>query len=137
MKTVANPSPGFKQNPGRRITVEPYEGVVNVTFADAVVASSDEALVLREEDYPAVFYIPFKDIYFELMSRSDTATHCPFKGDASYWNVSAAGKAEKAIMWAYEHPYDEMHRIRDHGAFYANKVRIDALPNSQETDADL
>lgn len=134
---TANPSPGFRQNPGRRITVQTYGGVVNVTFADAVVASTDNALVLREQEYPAVFYIPFEDIYFELMNRSDTTTHCPYKGNASYWNVAAGGKAETDVMWAYEHPYDEMLPIRNHGAFYLTKVRIDAQPELRRIDANL
>ena len=95
MDTAANPSPGFQRNPGHRITVEPFDGVVTVSFAEAVVASSDEALVLREEDYPPVFYIPFKDIYFDFLKPTDTSTHCPYKGDASYWSASASGKPPK------------------------------------------
>ncbi|GLS30708.1 Uncharacterized conserved protein, DUF427 family [Mesorhizobium albiziae] len=128
MDTAANPSPGFQRNPGRRITVEPFDGVVTVSFAEAIVASSNEALVLREEDYPPVFYIPFKDVYFDFLKRTDTSTHCPYKGNASYWSASASGDAEKDVMWAYKHPYDEMIRIKDHGAFYPNKVTIDANP---------
>lgn len=137
MDTAANPSPGFQRNPGRRITVEPFEGIVNVSFAEAILASSDEALVLREEDYPPVFYIPFKDVYFAFLGRTDTSTHCPYKGDASYWNVTAAGESEKGVMWAYENPYDEMIRIKDHGAFYPNKVRIEANPSSGAASSDL
>ncbi len=119
------------------ITVEPFDGVVTVVFSDAILASTDEALVLREADYPPVFYIPFKDIYFELLKRSDTSTHCPFKGDASYWNASAVGEAVNDVMWAYERPYDEMTEIKDHGAFYPDKVRIEANPSSGEVGADL
>ena len=102
--------------------------MVTVSFAEAIVASSNEALVLREEDYPPVFYIPFKDVYFDFLKPTDTSTHCPYKGNASYWSASASGEAEKDVMWAYEHPYDEMIRIKDHGAFYPNKVTIDANP---------
>ena len=128
MDTAANPSPGFQRNPGRRITVKPFDGVVTVSFAEAIVASSNEALVLREEDYSPVFYIPFKDVYFDFLKPTGTSTHCPYKGNASYWSASASGEAEKDVMWAYEHPYDEMIRIKDHGAFYPNKVTIDANP---------
>ena len=128
MDTAANPSPGFQRNPGYRIKVEPFDGVVTVHFSDAIVASSDKALVLREGDYPPVFYVPFKDVYFELLRPTDTSTHCPYKGDASYWSVSAAGRFENDVMWAYESPYDEMQQIRNHGAFYPNKVRIEAHP---------
>lgn len=125
---AANPAPGFQRNPGHRITIEPFDGVVTVSFSDAILASSRDALILREGSYPPVFYIPFKDIYFELMKPSATSTHCPFKGDASYWNASAVGEAADDVMWAYQMPFDEMLEIKDHGAFYPNKVRIEAAP---------
>jgi uncharacterized protein (DUF427 family) len=137
MNIAANPAPGFLRHPSHRIAVEPFQGVVTVSFSDALIASTDEALVLREADYPPVFYIPFKDIYFDFLKRSTAATHCPFKGDASYWNASASGEATDDVMWAYERPYDEMAAIKDHGAFYANKVRIEAEPDSKTSDADL
>ena len=130
MDTAKNPSPGFKRNPSHRITLEPFDGTVNVYFAEAILASSDKALILREGDYPPVVYIPFKDVYFDFLKRTDTHSHCPFKGDASYWEAVAAGEAEKDVMWAYEGPYDEMLRIRDHGAFYPDKVRIETRARS-------
>ena len=123
---MANPSPGFQRNPEHRITVVPYPKTVTVHFGGTVLASTQEALELREADYRPVLYIPFRDIYFEHLIKTDTRTHCPFKGDASYWGISAQGEAEKDAMWAYETPYDEMRSIRAHGAFYPDKVIIDA-----------
>ncbi len=84
MNIAANPSPGLQRNPSHRITVEPFDGIVTVAFSGAILASSGEALVLREASYPPVLYIPFKDIYFEFLKPSATSPHCPFKGDASY-----------------------------------------------------
>lgn len=123
---MANPAPGFRHEPNRRITVEPYPRTVTVRFGDTVIASSDEALELREGSYPPVLYIPFRDIYFEHLEKTATRTHCPFKGDATYWRVTAQGEAEQDVMWAYEAPYDEMVAIREHGAFYPDRVKIDA-----------
>ncbi|MEP9385702.1 DUF427 domain-containing protein [Mesorhizobium sp. KR9-304] len=137
MNIAANLAPGFQRNPSRRITVEPFDGAVTVAFSDAILASTNEALVLREADYPPVFYIPFKDIYFEFLTSSDTSTHCPYKGNASYWNASAVGEAVNDVMWAYERPYDEMMQIRGHGAFYPDKVRIEANIRSAALAADL
>ena len=128
MDRPANTSPGLKSHPDHSITVEPFDGAVTVSFSDAIIASSDRAKVLRETGHPAVYYIPFEDIYFELLRPSSTVTHCPFKGDASYWNVSAVGEAESDVMWAYQQPYDEVRAIGGHGAFYPDKVRIEATP---------
>lgn len=126
MTIAVNPAPGFQRHPTHEIAVEPFEGTVTVSLSDTVLASSDEALVLREASYPPVFYIPFKHIRFAFLSRSDTSTECPFKGTASYWNAVPAGDDARDVMWAYENPYDEMTIIRDHGAFYRDKVRIEA-----------
>ena len=137
MDSAANPSPGFQRDPSHRISMAPFDGVVTVVFSDAILASTDDALVLREADYPPVFYIPFKDVYFELLKRSGTSTHCVYKGNASYWNASAAGEAVNDVMWAYEDPFDEVLQIKDHGAFYRDNVRIEANPRSGEIGVDL
>lgn len=128
MDQYANPAPGFRDRPEHSITVEPFDGVVVVTFGEAVIASSKDALELREANYPPVFYIPFEDVYFDFLTPSDTKTHCPFKGDASYWNAAASGETMNDAMWAYQSPYDEMMAIKGHAAFYPKKVRIDATP---------
>ncbi|MGE0284060.1 MAG: DUF427 domain-containing protein [Rhizobiaceae bacterium] len=128
MDQYANASPGFRDHPEHTISVEPFGGVVVVTFGEAIIASSKEALELKETNHAPVFYIPFKDVYFDFLNPSQTKTHCPFKGDASHWNASASGEAMKDVMWAYLSPFDEMIAIKDHAAFYPSKVRIDATP---------
>ncbi|MBZ9852915.1 DUF427 domain-containing protein [Mesorhizobium sp. CA13] len=128
MDKTANPAPGFRRNPDKVITVEPYEGTVTVRAGDTVIASSTNAKVLTEAPYPAAFYIPFADIDFSKLGGTQSSTHCPYKGDASYWSVLPAGEAGKDAMWAYEQPFDEMAEIRNHGAFYASKVSIEAKP---------
>lgn len=123
---MSNPSPGLKRDPGHAITVAPYPKTVTVKFGDVILASTKSALELREASYPPVLYIPFRDIYFEHLLATDTSTHCPFKGDASYWSATGGGEGVKDVMWAYQSPYDEMEAIKDYGAFYPNKVTIDA-----------
>ena len=125
MQTTSTTAPGFKSRPDHRITVEPFNGTVTVRLSDAIIASTQNAKVLREAGHDPVFYIPFEDIYFDFFEKTGTRTHCPFKGDASYWRASAVGEAAEDVMWAYEHPYEEMLAIKDHGAFYPDKVDID------------
>ncbi|WP_436798687.1 DUF427 domain-containing protein [Mesorhizobium escarrei] len=81
-----------------------------------------------ESPYPPALYIPFEDIDFDQLRKTESSTHCPYKGDASYWSVLPAAEAGKDAMWAYEQPFDEMIEIRDHGAFYPNKVTVEAKP---------
>ncbi|RWA68579.1 MAG: DUF427 domain-containing protein [Mesorhizobium sp.] len=129
MDKRANPAPGFQRNPDKVITIEPYRGTVTVRAGDAVIARSTRARQLSEPPYPAVFYIPFDDIDFDKLARTRHSTHCPYKGDASYWSVLPAGESGKDAMWTYEQPFDEVLEIRDHGAFYTSKVTVEAKPD--------
>lgn len=77
---MPNPAPGFGRHPDHRILVEPYPGTVTVRFGDTVVASSKQALELREASYPPVLYLPLQDIYLEHFEKSATTTHCRSRG---------------------------------------------------------
>jgi len=123
---MANPSPGFARNPSKELTIERYEGEVVVRAGGDIIATSRKALRLSEPPYPAVFYIPFADVDFAKLAKTTHSTHCPYKGDASYWSVLPAGKAGENAMWAYEAPYDESAAIRNHAAFYPDRVTITA-----------
>ncbi|TIS06496.1 MAG: DUF427 domain-containing protein, partial [Mesorhizobium sp.] len=123
-----NPAPGFQRNPDKVITIEPYRGTVTVSAGDVVIARSTRARLLSEPPYPAVFYIPFDDIDLSKLARTEHSTHCPYKGNASYWSVLPAGDSGRDAMWAYEQPFDEVVEIRDHGAFYSSKVTVETKP---------
>lgn len=119
---MTNSSPGFRDHPEHTITVAPLGKHVTIRSNGTTIASSDNALLLKEHTYPGVIYVPFADIDFGKLSATDTSTHCPFKGDASYWSVKDGARD---AMWAYQHPFDEMSGIKDHGAFYPNRVTIE------------
>lgn len=125
------------QQPASHITVELFDGVVTATFSDAIIASSQKALLLREGDYDPVFYVPFEDIYFDFLRKSPTVTHCPHKGNATHWNVTAVGESMDDVMWAYEQPYEGVAAIAGHAAFYPKKVRIEAVDNKTDQSIDL
>lgn len=120
-----NPAPGFRNNPDKVITLEPHDGTVTVSAAGTVIAASSHAKVLSEPPYPAVLYVPFADIDFSQLEKTDHTTHCPYKGDATYWSVKPAGAEGRNAMWGYEAPFDEMADIRNHAAFYPDKVTIE------------
>lgn len=116
-KRVLHPSP---KHP---ITVEPNPARVLVTSGDKVIADTRAALVLREADYPPVQYIPRADADMAALQRSDHETYCPFKGDASYFSVAPGDDA----VWTYEAPYDAVAEIKDHLAFYPDRVTIEEI----------
>jgi uncharacterized protein (DUF427 family) len=119
----SNPAPGFKQAPEHSIVVSPAEKRVRVLFKGELIADTRDALAMAEGTYPVVFYVPRKDVKMERLERSAHSTHCPFKGDASYFSLK--GGPQNAV-WSYETPFDEMAAIREYLAFYPNKVDIRA-----------
>jgi uncharacterized protein (DUF427 family) len=106
------------------ITVEPTAGRVEVFVKGARVADSRAALTLRESVYPAVQYIPLTDVDPQVLSRSETQTHCPYKGDASYYSVTVDDVTVEDVIWTYERPYEVVSEIAGHVAFYPNKADI-------------
>jgi uncharacterized protein (DUF427 family) len=104
------------------ITVERNPARVVVSVAGQVIADTREALILREASYPAVQYIPRKDVDMSRLARSDHATYCPYKGDAAYYSIPAGGKRSVNAIWSYEAPYDAVAGIKDHLAFYPDRV---------------
>ena len=104
-----------------RILIQPARGRVRVTFNGEVVAESAEALRLEEGSYPPVYYLPRRDVKMERLIRTSHTTHCPHKGDATYFNLGNGRTAHNAV-WSYERPLDQVKAIKDHLAFYPDKV---------------
>jgi uncharacterized protein (DUF427 family) len=114
--------PHLLPGPEHPITVTPNPARVVVTVAGKVVADTRRALTLQESTYPAVQYIPIDDVDRALLERTDTATYCPFKGDASYYSIPIGGERSVDAIWVYESPYDAVAEIKDHVAFYPDRV---------------
>jgi len=111
--------------PDHPITVTPNARRVVVKIAGRVVADTRNALTLKEASYPAVQYIPRRDVDMTLLERTDYATYCPYKGECAYYSLPAGGEQAVNAVWTYEHPYDAVAAIKDHLAFYPD--RVDAI----------
>ena len=110
--------------PDHPITVAPTGKHVVVKAGGEVIAETDSALTLRESNYPPVQYLPLQDVDADVISPTDHETYCPYKGDASYYRLSIADGELENVIWTYEQPYDAVADIKDHVAFYPNKVEI-------------
>ena len=119
-----NGKPMKVPGPDHPITISPQPGRVTVRAGGRVIAETDRALVLREGSYPGVIYIPRADADMAQLSRSDHQTYCPYKGEASYFSL-ATGEEGRNAVWTYEAPYDAVSAIKDHLAFYSDKVEIE------------
>jgi uncharacterized protein (DUF427 family) len=108
--------------PDHPITITANPRRVRVILGGKVVADTARALTLKEASYPAVQYIPREDADLSLFDRTAHATHCPYKGDASYYTLRIDGRAAENAVWSYEDPYPAMAQIKGHLAFYPNRV---------------
>jgi uncharacterized protein (DUF427 family) len=108
--------------PNHPITVEKNPDRVVVKVAGQVIADSRDALSLQEASYPAVQYIPRKDVDMTALERTTHESYCPYKGEASYYSVTPGGGKTVNAVWTYESPYEPVADIRDHVAFYPDRV---------------
>ncbi|MEV8567835.1 DUF427 domain-containing protein [Streptomyces sp. NPDC051322] len=103
---------------GHRITIEQGTDHVRVVREGQTLAESRRPLLLHETGLPVRYYLPPADVRTELLTPSETHTHCPFKGDASYWSLPGAAD----LVWAYPEPKPEVAEIKDHFCFYDTEV---------------
>ena len=108
--------------PDHPISIERNLGPVVVSVAGRVIADTRSALTLREAAYPPVQYIPFEDVDFSQLERTDHVTWCPYKGDCNYYSVPAGGTKSVNAVWSYENPFPAVEQIRRHVAFYPERV---------------
>jgi uncharacterized protein (DUF427 family) len=126
---MTNPAPGFAKNPGYRVALVPESRHVKIVFAGVTIAESDRALRIEETGHAPVHYLPEQDVRMELLRPTDHHTHCPYKGEASYWTIAvpAGGsvRSSENAVWAYPSPYDEVEGLARYYAFYGS--RVDAI----------
>ena len=116
--------------PDHPISIERNASRVIVSVAGRVIADTREALTLSEAHYPAIQYIPRKDVDMTLLEPTDHSTYCPYKGDCSYYSIPLGGERSVNAVWSYEAPYAAVATIKDYLAFYPN--RVDAIEERPE-----
>jgi uncharacterized protein (DUF427 family) len=112
----------LQPGPDHPITVTPTGARVIVTVAGKVVADTRSALTLQESTYPAVQYIPLTDVDRSVLERTATQSHCPYKGDASYYSIPLGGDRSVDAVWEYQEPNEAVAAIKGHIAFYPDRV---------------
>jgi uncharacterized protein (DUF427 family) len=111
--------------PDHPISITPTKGRVTVVVNGKRIADTREALTLKEAAYPAVQYIPRKDIDQAQLQRTSHHTYCPYKGECAYYSIPSGGERSVNAVWTYEAPYASVSAIREYFAFYPD--RVDAI----------
>lgn len=118
--------------PGHQIQIQELDALVEVRTGDETVASTKRAKVLLETGLPPRYYVPRADVRSELLEPTATSTHCPFKGQASYWSVRTRGGLVADLAWSYEEPIPDAEPIAGHVCFF--NERVDVLVDGELQD---
>ncbi|GHA93999.1 DUF427 domain-containing protein [Modicisalibacter luteus] len=109
-------------DPTDRISLHLHYRRVRVWAGDTLIADTRSAIELRETGYPPRQYLPREDVDMSYLNRTDTATHCPFKGDANYYAISLYNETLADAAWSYEAPFAALMDIRGRLSFDTAKV---------------
>ncbi|MDQ4011671.1 MAG: DUF427 domain-containing protein [Actinomycetota bacterium] len=136
--------------PAHRLLFEPFPRRVRAVFGSATVLDTTSGMLLHESNLLPQLYLPRGDVRDDLLTSTDHRTHCPFKGDASYWSVTVDDRTADNALWSYLDPLPDAGWLRGHVALYWGSMdawfdedeevaghlrnpytRVDALPTSR------
>ena len=121
--------------PDHPITITANPKRVRALFEGHEIADTRAALTLKEAAYKPVQYFPREDVAMDFLSRTAHTTHCPYKGDATYFTIARDGRIAENRVWTYEEPYEAMGLIRGYVAFYPDAVQIVETDDGGDADA--
>ena len=112
------------RDPRHRVDAIASERHVRVELDGELLAESNRPTALFETTLPTRWYLPREDLRPELLKRSETVSHCPFKGVATFYSVRAGGTLHQDLAWSYPDPILENPRIADLVAFFNERVDL-------------
>ncbi len=112
------------------IAIATHPHRIRVTFHGAVIADTRQALVLKEGQLPPAYYIPREDVRMAHLRRTTHGTHCPFKGDASYFSVCVDDRTAEHAVWTYEAPFEAVASIKQYVSFDRDKLNVTEEPEN-------
>lgn len=110
------------------IRIRKAEGTWVVRSGGAVLGETSRALELSEDGYEPVIYFPREDIAMAFLDPSSKTSHCPHKGDASYFSIVNKSSVTENAAWSYENPIEAASEIKGYLAFYtSDSVKVEQL----------
>ncbi|MEM9591444.1 MAG: DUF427 domain-containing protein, partial [Pseudomonadota bacterium] len=111
-----------REREGYRLSIDKEPRRIRAVFNGHTVADSGNVLLMRETRLAPVFYFPREDVRMDLFAKSNHLTHCPFKGNATYWTIRIGSRSAEDAAWSYEEPYDESSLVERYVAFYWTSI---------------
>jgi class 3 adenylate cyclase/uncharacterized protein (DUF427 family) len=105
-----------------RIRIEPFPKRLRVKFNGEWIADTTRAVVLHETRHEPTYYVPWDDVRAEFLHKTQHKTHCPFKGNASYWTLQVGGATAENAVWSYEDPSEDGAPLEGYASFYRERI---------------
>ncbi|KAF2023373.1 DUF427-domain-containing protein [Setomelanomma holmii] len=112
------------KDPYKRIDILSSTRTIKVGLDGVTLAETNNPMFLLETTLRTRYYLPPTAVKWEYLSPSDTETLCPYKGKASYYNVTVNGKKYRDLVWFYRYPTSESALVAGHLCFYNEYVDI-------------
>ena len=112
------------RNPYHRVDCVPTTRRLRVRSGDTVLVDADETIGVYETALEPRLYARPDQVRMDLLSPSPTTTYCPYKGTASYWNLTVDYSVVPDVAWSYEDPLPESRLIAGMLGFDPDKVEV-------------
>jgi uncharacterized protein (DUF427 family) len=112
------------RDPHKRVDILASSRHVRVELDGVTVADSRQPRILFETGLPPRYYLPLTDLRMDLLRPTETSSHCPYKGTASYWTVDTGPAEHRDVVWMYRTPLPESQKIAGLACFYNEKVDL-------------
>lgn len=112
------------RNPYTRVDILPSSRHVRVEVDGTTVAESTSPTLLFETGLPVRYYLPKTHVRMDLLTSTDTVTHCPYKGQSEWWSLRAGDRVHDDLAWSYRSPLPESQKVAGLIAFYDEKVDV-------------
>jgi uncharacterized protein (DUF427 family) len=112
------------RDPYTRLDILPSSRHVRIEIDGVTVAESSSPTLLFETNLPTRYYLPKTHVRLDLLTHTDSETHCPYKGQAEYWSVTAGDTVHEDVAWSYATPLPESLGVAGLIAFYDEKVDV-------------
>lgn len=132
---MSDSAPGFAKHPDYRVDITPTTDRIRILAGDTTVADTGRPLKVIESKHHPVWYLPLEDVDTSLLTPTEHSTYCPFKGHASYWTIRTDETVLENSVWAYQSPYDECLSLKDHVAFYTDRVALEINGEVQDSQS--
>ena len=112
------------RDPYTRVDILPSSRHVRVDVDGVTVAESARPTLLFETGLPPRYYVPKTDVRMDLLVPTASSSHCPYKGDASYWSLTLEDRVVEDVAWSYRTPLPESQKIAGLVCFFPDKVDL-------------